>query len=289
MNVYRLEAKTDLRRAALSLSALARVRVSATVAVLSMLGFFLYRPEITGAVFATGLGSFFLCAGCCALNQVQEKRTDGYFSRTVMRPLPQGRISSKMAALTAVLWIGLAVSLYSMTGSSQALIMALVVVAVFNGLYTGLKRRTPYALFVGGVAGAMPPLIGWIAADGSMYDPLILSNCVMWYLVQIPHLWIRVYKHKEEYISRFSPVPVSYFMLAHHTAFMRFWYFAYVCSIMMFALVCTWQLGVSSLVGTLLGCVLLFGSILPIAKLASAYLFDAISVCILVGAVLIQL
>lgn len=289
MNVYRLEAKTDMRRFITNLQVLARVPVSVVVAVVSMLGYLLYSLEFSLALFATGFGSFFLCAGCSALNQVQEKRTDGYFSRTMTRPLPQGYISSKTAVMIAVLWIALAASFYAMTTSNRTLIVAFMVLVIYNGLYTAMKRRTPFALLVGSVAGAMPPLVGWIAAGGSVFDPLILTNCVIWYLVQIPHGWMRIYTHKEEYLSRYSPIPVSYFVLTHQKMLIRIWFFAYVCSVMLFALVCTWGLGVPSLVGTILGSVLLLGGMLPLTRLTSFYFFDIASVCILLGAVIVQL
>lgn len=289
MNVYRLEAKADVRRFIAHLAVLARVPVSIAVAVVSMLGYLLYSPEFSLGLWAAGFGSFFLCAGCSALNQVQEKRTDGYFSRTMTRPLPQGYIRSRTAILVAVLWILLAASLYAVTASAATLFLAAVVLIVYNGLYTAMKRRTPFALLVGSIAGAMPPLVGWVAAGGSVFAPLILTNCVIWYLVQIPHVWMRIYIHKEEYLSRFSPIPVSYFVLTHQKMLMRIWYFAYVCSVMLFALVCTWGLGVPSLVGTILGCVFLVGSMVPLTRLTSFYLFDIASVCILLGAVLVQL
>lgn len=289
MNVYRLEAKTDARRVLANLLALARVSLSVAVAVVSMLGYLLHSPEISVALFSTGFGSFFLCAGCSALNQVQEKRTDGYFSRTMTRPLPQGYMSSKAATMIAILWISMAMSFYAMTASSHTLIVAVMVLVIYNGLYTAMKRRTPFALLVGSIAGAMPPLMGWVAAGGSIFNSLILTNCVIWYLVQIPHVWMRIYTHKEEYLSRFSPIPISYFVLMHQKMLMRIWYFAYVCSVMIFALVCTWGLGAPSVVGTMLGSVFLAGSMLPLTRLASFYLFDIASVCILFGAVLIQL
>ncbi|MEZ6852902.1 UbiA family prenyltransferase [Halodesulfovibrio aestuarii] len=289
MNVYRLEAKTDMRRFISNLQVLARIPVSVAVAAISMLGYLLYSPEFSCALFAAGFGSFFLCAGCSALNQVQEKRTDGYFSRTMSRPLPQGYISSRTALMIAVLWIALAVSFYAMTLSSRTLLLTFMVLVIYNGLYTAMKRRTPFALLIGSVAGAMPPLMGWVAAGGSMFDPLILTNFIIWYLVQIPHAWLRIYEHKEEYLSRFSPIPVSYFVITHQKMLMRVWYFAYVCSVMLFALVCTRGLGVPSLVGTILGSVFLLGSMVPLTRLITVYLFDIASACLLMGAVIVQL
>ncbi|MCT4533916.1 UbiA family prenyltransferase [Halodesulfovibrio sp.] len=289
MNIYRLESKLDARRMVANVVVLGRFPLSFVVAVVSMLGYFLHTPDVTCGAFAAGLGSFFLCAGCSALNQVQEKRTDGYFSRTVLRPLPQGYLSARMAALMGGVWIGLAASLYAMTGSVQTLALGAGVVVVYNGMYTALKRRSSIALLVGCVAGALPPLMGWVAAGGSITDPLILTNCTIWYFAQIAHGWVQIYTHKEEYLSRFSPLVVSYFVLMHHKVLMRVWYFAYICSIMSFALVCTWTLGVSSLVGAFLGGILLLGSVLPLTRLTSLRLFDIASMCILLGAVLVQL
>ncbi|SIO27090.1 UbiA family prenyltransferase [Halodesulfovibrio marinisediminis] len=289
MNVYRLQAKTDTRRSISNLAVLARVPVSVAVAVVSMLGYLLYTPEFSVALFATGFGSFFLCAGCSALNQVQEKRTDGYFSRTMSRPLPQGYMRARTALLIALVCILLAASLYVLTASKMALVVAFMTLVIYNGVYTGMKRRSPYALLVGSIAGAMPPLMGWVAAGGSMFDPLILANCLIWYLGQIPHVWMRIYMHKEEYLSRFSPIPVSYFALTYHTLLIRVWYFAYVSSVMIFALVCTWGIGAPSFTGLALGSVFLLGSMIPLTRLSSFYLFDIASVCVLLGAVILQL
>lgn len=289
MTIYRLESKIDTRRMVTNVVVLGRLPVSFTVAVVSMLGYLLHTPKFTCTAFVTGLGSFFLCAGCSALNQVQEKRIDGYFSRTILRPLPQGFISARMATLLGGVWIGLAASLYAMTGLVQTLILGAGAITIYNGMYTALKRRSSIALLIGSIAGAMPPLIGWIAAGGSLSDPLILTNCAIWYFAQIAHGWVKIYTYKEEYLSRFSPVAVSYFVLMHHNVLMRVWYFAYICSTMSFALICTWTLGVSSLVGAFLGGVLLLGSVLPLTRLTLLRLFDIASLCILLGAVLVQI
>lgn len=289
MNVYRLEAKTDARKSVMNLAMLARVPVSAAAAVVSMLGYLLHSQEFSGALFATGFGSFFLCAGCSALNQVQEKRTDGYFSRTMSRPLPQGYMRSRTAAIIAVLWILLAASLYSMTASKMTLVVALMMLVIYNGVYTGLKRRSSFALLIGCIAGAMPSFLGWVAAGGSLFDPLILANCVMWYLVQLPHVWMRIYLHKEEYLSRSSLIPVSYFVLANHARLLRIWHISYAATVVLFVLVCTWKIGVPSIVSLILGSVVLLVGLIPLTRLTSFYLFDIVSACVLMGAIIVQL
>ena len=180
---------------------LIRPRVSLAVAAGSLFGA-LYHGQLYGGTdtaWMAAAGAFLLCGGCSALNQVQERGRDARMERTRNRPLASGR----MAPAHGVMWAGLfglaGLTLFFLAGGWPTLLAGLGVVAVYNGLYTPLKRVTPMALLAGGVAGAAPPLTGWLAAGGRLLDPHILGVAVIFYLWQVPHFWLLAEKHREDY------------------------------------------------------------------------------------------
>ena len=180
---------------------LIRPRVSLAVAAGSLFGA-LYHGHLYGgaeSAWMAAAGAFLLCSGCSALNQVQERGRDARMERTRNRPLASGRMSPARGALWAGLFCLAGLTLFFLAGGWPTLLAGLGVVAVYNGLYTPLKRITPMALLAGGVAGAAPPLTGWLAAGGHPLDPRILGVAVIFYLWQVPHFWLLAEKHREDY------------------------------------------------------------------------------------------
>src|SRR6185436_14609470 len=103
-----------------------------------------------------------------ALNMYIERDIDGRMDRTKDRPLPAGRLSPRVA-----LWFGALVSIASVPILAIGVNATTAMLAVLAHLsyvfaYTPLKQRSPAALLVGAVPGAMPPLLGWTAATGSV-------------------------------------------------------------------------------------------------------------------------
>ncbi|MCG8530302.1 MAG: UbiA family prenyltransferase [Desulfovibrionales bacterium] len=286
---YTLQSGRTLDQLVKQFVVLARVPVSAAVSVVSMLGYLLYRQEMTVALFLLGIASFLLCAGCSAVNQVQEKRTDAFFTRTYLRPLPQGLVSIKEALLAGCLWWLLGILFYAIAGGRAAVVCAFLVILLYNGLYTGLKRRTGYALLVGSIAGAMPSLVGWVVAGGYPFDPFIITNCVIWYLVQIPHSWLRVATYLQEYRSPYCPLPVAYVLFTHKAAILRIWRMGFLCCVSFFALICFWRFHVSIGFSISMVFLLVAGMLLPVTTRRSYMLFEATAVLVTLGAIGIQL
>jgi heme o synthase len=144
------------------------------------------------------LGTTLVAAGAAALNQVIERDTDAMMRRTRWRPLPAGRMSPRVAtefgiALTA---IGLFLLATNVNLTSAAL--ALFTFVVYLAVYTPLKRRTPSATYVGAVPGALPPLIGWVAARGyPSLDGVALSAIV--FAWQVPHFMAIAWLCRDDY------------------------------------------------------------------------------------------
>lgn len=178
---------------------LARLRVSLAVAVGSLFGALFHGVTESWQAMAAVVGAFVLCAGCSALNQIQERQFDSRMERTQKRPLVSGALSVNMAWLFALQWLVVGNLLFFIAGGVPLLLLGSAIVAVYNGIYTPLKRVTPMALLAGSFAGAVPPLTGWLAAGGYAFDFRIVAVTTVFYLWQVPHFWLLAEKHREDY------------------------------------------------------------------------------------------
>jgi protoheme IX farnesyltransferase len=150
--------------------------------------------RLVHTVFATML----IAAGTAALNHYIERESDRQMRRTVSRPLPSGVLQPREA-----LWFGVAlcvagaVYLYFASG---ALAAGLGVVTCLSYLlaYTPLKKRTVWATFVGAFPGAVPPMIGWAAATGSLDRGAWLLFAIL-FLWQFPHFHAIAWMYREDY------------------------------------------------------------------------------------------
>lgn len=178
---------------------LARPKVSLAVAAGTLFGALYHGGGGPQATLFAPAGAFLLCAGCSALNQVQERGPDARMERTRIRPLASGRMAVREGLVWALAFSLAGLGLFFLVGGAPLLLAGLAIVAVYNGIYTPLKRVSPVALLAGGVAGAAPPLIGWLAAGGGWADPRILWVAAIFYLWQVPHFWLLAEKHREDY------------------------------------------------------------------------------------------
>lgn len=144
----------------------------------------------------TVLGALLVASGAGALNQVIERPFDARMRRTSRRPLVSGNISPHSSlwfgislAIGGVIYLALAVNLMSSC-------IAALTITNYLFVYTPLKRRTPLCTFVGALSGASPPLIGWVAASGSL-SLGAWALYLMLFFWQFPHFMAiaRVYRH----------------------------------------------------------------------------------------------
>lgn len=140
---------------------------------------------------ATTIGTFLTAASANTLNQVYERFSDAFMTRTARRPLPSGRVglASALAFAGATALGGL--SLLHFETNPTATFLAASNIALYAGVYTPLKRFSTVNTWVGAVVGAIPPLLGWAAAsDGHLLNRqerpawLLASLLFLW---QIPH------------------------------------------------------------------------------------------------------
>lgn len=134
------------------------------------------------------LAGFLVTAASNALNQVLEIQTDKLMTRTAGRPLPTGRMSATEAILAAgVMGISGIVLLWVFFNPLAALLGALSLLS-YSFIYTPYKKISPVAVFIGAFPGAVPPLIGWAAATGSI-APLAVLLFAIQFIWQFPHFW----------------------------------------------------------------------------------------------------
>jgi protoheme IX farnesyltransferase len=146
----------------------------------------------------TVFGTMLIAAGTAALNHYIERDSDRYMRRTASRPLPSGIMQPREALLFGLaLSLAGAVDLYFSAG---LLASGLGVATSLSYLlaYTPLKRKTVWATFVGAFPGAIPPMIGWVAATGSLDRGAWLLFAIL-FLWQFPHFHAIAWMYREDY------------------------------------------------------------------------------------------
>ena len=150
----------------------------------------------------TLLGFGLVVSGANALNMYLERETDGLMTRTQGRPLPAGRLAPRTAF---VFGIGLVFVGFPLLLTLVNLVTVVVVVAslgLYVMVYTPLKRHSSFALLVGAIPGAVPPLVGWTAATGTLVVPDDLPGLILFavlFLWQVPHFIAISLFRKDEY------------------------------------------------------------------------------------------
>jgi heme o synthase len=163
---------------------------------------FLYVTASTGinwaGLFYIMLSGFLITGSANALNEIFEKDFDKLMDRTKNRPLPAGRMGVPEALLIAGL-MGFA-GIFMLAFSFNVLSALIGALSLFSYafIYTPLKRYTNFAVFVGAIPGALPPLIGWVAATGhiGMEALLLFSIQFIW---QFPHFWAIAWISHDDY------------------------------------------------------------------------------------------
>ena len=139
-----------------------------------------------GTVLATLLGTALIVSGANVLNMYIERDIDRRMERTKNRPLPAGRLSPKVALWTGVILSSIAVPILAVGANSLTALLAVIANLLYVFAYTPLKQHSDYALHVGAIPGAIPPLLGWTAGTGHIDAAGIVLFGIL-FLWQIPH------------------------------------------------------------------------------------------------------
>ena len=179
---------------------LARPRIGVMVLITAWLGMLLAGVAVEpSSVAAMLIGTCFVAVGASAFNQLIERRTDALMHRTENRPLPAGRISvSEVWAFGTVVTVAGLICLGTLPTGPAAAIVAGTTFALYVFLYTPAKRRTWLNTFIGAVPGAMPPLIGWAAARGTLTVQALPLFAILFFW-QIPHFLAIAWIYRDDY------------------------------------------------------------------------------------------
>jgi len=188
-------------------------RVVMLMILTSMVGMFLAVPGMVALdiLILGNLGIALVCSAGAVVNHLIDRKVDSLMKRTHNRPIPQGKIDPRQAAIFAAMigTLGMAILLLWVNP-----LCAWLTLASFVGyaiIYTGyLKRATPQNIVIGGLSGAMPPLLGWSAVSGTI-DPNALILVLIIFAWTPPHFWALAIHRKEEYAKSGIPMlPVTH-------------------------------------------------------------------------------
>lgn len=181
---------------------LTKPKIAVMALVTVAVGYFLgadpanVRPDL---LLHTLVGAGVVAAGGSALNHWLERRADAKMWRTANRPLPAGRVTPEEAlGFGWTLGVGGVVYLLAALPTPGAAIAAGLTFALYVGVYTPLKRLTSWNTVVGAVPGALPPVIGWVAARGTL-DAGGLALFAILFVWQLPHFYSIAWMHRADY------------------------------------------------------------------------------------------
>jgi heme o synthase len=177
---------------------LLKLRITIASTVTTLVGYVMARGRMDWELAPVLAGIFLQACGAAALNHVQDAGLDGRMGRTSGRPIPSGRVNRTGAAVVALSLLG-AGTLILARGSLTAALLGLTAAIIYNGIYTPLKRVTPFAALPGSLIGALPPVVGWVAAGGYLIDPTIHLVAFFFFIWQIPHFWLLLLFYEKDY------------------------------------------------------------------------------------------
>jgi protoheme IX farnesyltransferase len=169
---------------------LTKFKISLLATLFTSAGFILAHHGLSEKMISPVLAVLFLASGACALNQYQERKIDRAMERTRGRPIPSQRLrpSTALWMSQAFIFSGLMILCHGTNGFASGLgVFALL---WYNGVYTYLKRWTPFAAIPGALVGAIPPAIGWTSAGGTIFHPQLFVLAFFSFLWQVPHFWL---------------------------------------------------------------------------------------------------
>jgi protoheme IX farnesyltransferase len=187
--------------------ALAKPRLNLLVVVSSMAGYAMGGGDTHDVwrMLAVALGTGLVAGGASAFNQVLERDADAKMHRTRLRPMPDKRLSTRDALVFAGALSVAGLAALALAANALSALVALLTLASYVVVYTPLKRVTSFATVVGAIPGALPPVIGWAAAqDALSRGAWILFGIV--FLWQLPHFLAIAWIYREEYARAGFPM-----------------------------------------------------------------------------------
>ncbi len=180
-------------------AAFSKLRLSALVVFSAVLGYLIGAEHyLVLDILVLSLGGFLVTGSSNAFNQIMEKDLDALMERTKDRPLPANKLNLVEGYwLAAIMGLSGILLLWFYFGALAG-ILATLALALYVLIYTPLKRISPIAVFAGAFPGAIPPMLGWVAATGhfGLEAGLLFLTQFFW---QFPHFWAIAWKINDDY------------------------------------------------------------------------------------------
>ena len=180
------------------LKQLTKMGLSLSVVFSSVAGYLLAADQIDFKILLLlAVGGYCMVGASNAFNQIIERVPDSLMKRTMNRPIPAGRMSVNVAMVIAVvLTIAGVIILYGI--NERTALFGAVSIFLYTSVYTPLKPLTPLSVFVGAIPGAIPFMLGWVAATGQFgIEPGVLF--MIQFFWQFPHFWAIGWLQFDEY------------------------------------------------------------------------------------------
>ncbi|GAA4453423.1 heme o synthase [Rurimicrobium arvi] len=185
---------------------LLKPNLSMMVVFSSVIGY-LMAPEVSFElmpVLVLYLGGLLVTGGANTLNQILEHEGDKLMRRTMLRPIPDGRMSRTEAWIIAAIAGFGGASLLGFYFNLLTGILSFISLLLYAFAYTPMKRVHPIAVLIGAIPGALPPLLGWVAATGQVWGPAAMGGWLLFlfqFFWQFPHYWAIGWVGYDEYLK----------------------------------------------------------------------------------------
>ncbi len=192
---------------------LCKPKVVALMMLTTLVGMCLATPGMVpwNSLILGNLGIALAAGSAAVINQLVDSRIDAIMLRTKQRPIPTGKVSTKRALWFAFIIGCMGLAILALWVNLLTAILTLITLLGYAVIYTMfLKRATPQNIVIGGLAGAAPPLLGWVAVTGQ-FDPNSLLLVLIIYAWTPPHFWALAIHREKEYANANIPMlPVTH-------------------------------------------------------------------------------
>ncbi|MCL4146454.1 UNVERIFIED_CONTAM: hypothetical protein GTU68_047932 [Idotea baltica] len=181
-----------------NLKQLTKFGLSISVVFSSLAGYLLAADSVkVSTLLLLAIGGYFMVGASNAFNQIIEKDTDKLMKRTMNRPLPAGRMSVNTALIIAIVCTILGITILYLINPKTAMFGA-ISIFLYTSIYTPLKPKTPLVVFIGALPGAIPFMLGWVAATGKFGIEAGMLFMIQFFW-QFPHFWAIGWLQYDEY------------------------------------------------------------------------------------------
>lgn len=179
--------------------AFTKYRLALLVVFSAALGYLIAVENFNWSVFGFLLvGGFFITASANGINQIIERDLDKLMTRTQSRPIPSNQLSLKNAYLLVTIYFIIGFSALIIGTNWLCTILSVSSWLTYSFIYTPVKRVSSIAVFIGAFPGALPPMLGWVAATGEITYQAILLFFIQFFW-QFPHFWAIAWNSYDDY------------------------------------------------------------------------------------------